>query len=79
MSRRLEAAPQAAAQPQDSDDEEMERIIEMERILYAAREGRMVEVARQALGMNPALQLEHNLGLESGEEGAAGCWTILNQ
>ena len=75
MSRRLEAAPQAAAQPQDSDEEEMERIIEMERILYAAGEGRMVEVARQALGMNPApqLELEHNLGgPENGEEGAAG-------
>jgi len=74
MSRRLEAAPQVAAQPQDSDDEEMERIIEMERILYAAGEGRMVEVARQALGMNPAPQpeLEHNLGPENGEEGAAG-------
>ena len=71
ISRRVEAAPEAAAQPQDSDDEEMERIMEMESILYAAGEGRMVEAALQARGMEAApqelLELEIDLGRESSD------------
>ena len=69
ISRRVEAAPEAA--PQDSDDEEMERILEMESILYAAGEGRLVEAAHQAQGMEAApqelLELEIDLGRESSD------------
>ena len=57
ISRTVEAAPGAAAQPQDSDDEEMERILRME----------MVEVARQAQAPQELLELEIDLGRESSD------------
>ena len=65
ISRRVEAADDS------DDDEEMKRILQMESILYAAGEGRMVEVAHQAQGMEAApqelLELEIDLGRESSD------------
>ena len=65
ISRRVEAADDS------DDDEEMKRILQMESILYAAGEGRMVGAAHQAQGMEAApqelLELEIDLGRESSD------------